>query len=298
MTLFRVANLTHRWNVQRETVTRRLVFLGIKATWKDSHSYIDSQQLKYADDLHHHLLQSKPYHAFTKTVIEKENKNQEGDRYGKVYFVGDGDLGPVKIGFSSQSDLKSRLGQLQTASPNQLEIIGSFDGYVKNEQKVHRFLAPHRLRGEWFEREAALAVYNCICSKRTMPNSTFVEDLFYAASSVHDPRKSSEEDEADEDSLPFHVAHELLSAYYSTIKGSAPDQPLPLRAWLLSQTERDCPTGDLAKDVKDDPGFPAVASLPEYLEYIRYVASSSAVTRTVVDAWVECRNAILALDRS
>lgn len=297
MTLFRVNTLTRRWNVQRETVLRRLTFLGIEATWKDSHSYIDSQQLKYADDLHHHLLQNKPYYMFTKTVIEKKNKNQECDRYGKVYFIGDGNLGPIKIGFSSQSDLKSRLGQLQTASPNQLEIIGSFNGYVKNEQKVHHFLAPHRLRGEWFEREAALAVYNCICSKATMPHSEFVEDLFYAASSVHDPRKSSEEDEGDEDSLPFYVAHELLSDYYSTIKSSAPDQPLPLRAWLLSQVERDHPVGDLAKDVKDDSEFAAVASLPEYLEYIRYVASSSAVTRTVVDAWVECRNAVSTLDR-
>ena len=298
MTLHRVTSLTRRWNVQRETVTRRLAFLKIEATWKDSHSYIDSQQLKQADDLHHHLLQNKPYCTFVKSVIEKKNKTGEDDRYGKVYFIGDEDLGPIKIGFSSQSDLKLRLGQLQTASPSRLEIIGSFNGYVKNEQKVHRFLAPHRLRGEWFDREAALAVYNCICSKRTVPDSEFVEDLFYATSSVHDPRKSSDEDEDDEDTLSFSVAHDLLHAYYSTLRGATPDEPLPLRAWLLFQVERDDAMGDLAKDAKDDFKFPTVASLPGYLEYIRYFAGSSAVTRTVVDAWVECRNAIFTLDRS
>lgn len=298
MTLHRVTSLTQRWNVQRETVNRRLAFLKIEATWKDSHSYINSQQLKQADDLHHHLLQNKPYYTFAKPVTEKKNKSGEDDRYGKIYFIGSRTSGPVKIGFSGQSDLKSRLSQLQTSSPEHLEILGSFSGYIKNEKKVHDFLAPHRLRGEWFEREAALAVHNCICSKRTTPDSAFVEDLYYASSSVHDPRRSSEEDEADEDTLSFSVAHDLLHDYYSTLRGATPDEPLPFRAWLLPQTERDDPTGDLAKDVKIDSEFPAVASLLEYLEYIRYLAGSSAVTRTVVDAWVECRNAIFTLDRS
>jgi hypothetical protein len=230
-------------------------------------------------------------------MTEKKSKNQECDRYGKIYFIGDGNLSPIKIGFSGQSDLKSRLGQLQTASPNQLEILGFFDGYMKNEQMVHHFLASHRLCGEWFEREAAIAVCNCICSKKTVTDSEFVEDLFYAAHSVHDPRKSSEANETDEDSLPLDVARDLLVDYYYTMKASSPDQPLPLRSWLLSQTERDHYIGDLAKDVKRDSKFPAVASLPEYLEYVRHVPNSFAVTRTVVDAWVECVSAIRILDK-
>jgi hypothetical protein len=230
-----------------------------------------------------------------KPMTEKKNKKEECDRYGKIYFIGDGDLGPVKIGFSGQSDLKLRLGQLQTASPNQLEVLGFFNGYMKSEQKVHCLLASHRLCGEWFEREAALAVYNCICSKKTMPDSEFVEDLFYT--SIYDARKSLEENETDENNFSFYIAEQLLDDYCRTIKESFPDQHLPLRAWLCSQTERDHPTGDLAKDIKSDSEFPAVASLPEYLKYMSHVSGLSAVTRTVVDAWVECRNAICTLDQ-
>jgi hypothetical protein len=290
-----MADLAKRWGVTANTVSRRLTYLKIKPIRQGNYRYITVEQLKRADALDQHVCKNKVMYTFIEPVIIEDEKEE---RYGKIYFIGSRTSGPVKIGFSGQSDLKSRLSQLQTSSPEHLEILGSFSGYIKNERKVHNFLALHRLRGEWFEREAALAVHNCICSKRTMPDSEFVEDLYYAASSVHDPRKSSEEDEADEDTLSFSVAHDLLHAYYSTMRGAIPDEPLPFRAWLLSQTERDDPTGDLAKDVKDDSEFPPVASLPEYLEYIRNVASSSAVTRTVVDAWVECRNVIFILDRS
>jgi len=229
-------------------------------------------------------------------MIEKKSKDQESNRYGKIYFIGNGDLGPIKIGFSGQSDLKLRLGQLQTASPSQLDVLGFFDGYIKSEQKVHHLLASHRLCGEWFEREAALAVCNCICSKETMPDSKFVENLLFAAHSVHDPRKSSEENENEEYSLSFGVACDLLRDYYYRIKDCSPDQPLPLRSWLLSQTERDHYIGALARDVKCDSKFPAVASLPEYLEYMRYFTTNPAVTRAVIEAWEECIGAIRILN--
>lgn len=290
MTLHRVTSLTQRWNVQRETVNRRLAFLKIEATWKDSHSYINSQQLKQADDLHHHLLQNKPYYTFAKPVTEKKNKSGEDDRYGKVYFIGSRISGPVKIGFSGQSDLKSRLSQLQTSSPEHLEILGSFSGYIKNEKKVHDFLAPHRLRGEWFEREAALAVCNYFNSEKK--SSKFADEFSNVAWSLDSAEDNENDDDDCEEPLVVTVGRALLLDYWLRLRNASPDQPLPFRAWLLTQTERDHATADLANDYKNDPRFPAVASLPEYLEY---VSGSWDVTRTIVDAWVECHSAIFSL---
>ena len=72
-----------------------------------------------------------------------------GNQGGFVYFIGSPRGGPVKIGFSAAP--RRRLGELQTASPVRLEILGLVSGTREMEQEFHERFAKHRLNGEWFE---------------------------------------------------------------------------------------------------------------------------------------------------
>jgi hypothetical protein len=279
-----MADLAKRWGVTANTVSRRLTYLKIKPIRQGNYRYITVEQLKRADALDQHVCKNKVMYTFMEPVIIEDEKEE---RYGKIYFIGSRTSGPVKIGFSSQSDLKSRLGQLQTSSPEHLEILGSFSGYIKNERKVHDLLAPHRLRGEWFERKAALAVCNYFNSEKK--SNKFADEFSNVACSL----EGDETDDGNhEEPLAVEVAQALLLDYWQRLRNASPDQPLPFRAWLLTQTERDHATADLANDCKCDPDFPAVASLPEYLQH---VDGSWDVTRTVVDAWMECHSAVFSL---
>lgn len=67
---------------------------------------------------------------------------------GFVYFIGSTRGGPVKIGFSVAP--RRRLGELQTASPVRLEILGLLAGTRETEQELHEKFSAHRMSGEWF----------------------------------------------------------------------------------------------------------------------------------------------------
>ena len=68
---------------------------------------------------------------------------------GFIYFVQQGDDGPVKIGWSY--DPKNRIDQLQTANPAKLCLLGSYPGSEGDERELHKSLSKHRVRGEWFK---------------------------------------------------------------------------------------------------------------------------------------------------
>ncbi|MES2602127.1 MAG: GIY-YIG nuclease family protein [Pseudomonadota bacterium] len=65
---------------------------------------------------------------------------------GKVYFLEGG--GRIKIGHSR--DVAARVRNIATSSPIKLGLLGSVDGSHKVEKAVHRMLAEHRVKGEWF----------------------------------------------------------------------------------------------------------------------------------------------------
>jgi hypothetical protein len=282
-----MADLAKRWGVTANTVSRRLTYLKIKPKRQGNYRYITVEQLNRADALDQHVCKNKVMYTFVEPAIIEDEKEE---RYGKIYFIGSRSSGPIKIGFSGQSDLKSRLSQLQTSSPEHLEILGSFSGYLKNERKVHDFLALHRLRGEWFERDAALAVCNYF--KTEKKNNKFAGELSDVAWSLDGVKDDEYDDDSYEEPLAVAVGRALLLDYWERLWKSYPDEPLPFRAWLLTQAERDHATAELANDCKHDPRFPAVASLPEYLQH---VSGSWEVTRTVIDAWVECHAAVFSL---
>jgi hypothetical protein len=70
------------------------------------------------------------------------------NRRSVVYFIRQGDDGPVKVGTSH--DLQLRLQQLQGANPHPLKILVAVPGDEKREVEIHFALAKHRLHGEWF----------------------------------------------------------------------------------------------------------------------------------------------------
>jgi len=67
-----------------------------------------------------------------------------------VYFVAEKTNDVIKIGVSNQ--IQRRLGQLQTANANELELMGwivSENDYL-TEKSLHRKYDSKRERGEWF----------------------------------------------------------------------------------------------------------------------------------------------------
>lgn len=62
--------------------------------------------------------------------------------------------GPIKIGRSRNLEL--RLAQMQTESPYKVRLLGTIP---VAEKWCHRVLAPHRLRGEWFERTREVVTF-------------------------------------------------------------------------------------------------------------------------------------------
>src|SRR6185312_14233331 len=63
----------------------------------------------------------------------------------------------VKIGWAR--NLKLRISQHQCGCPFDLKLIGTIAGDARLEQRIHRVLAPERVRGEWFASKAARSFY-------------------------------------------------------------------------------------------------------------------------------------------
>lgn len=79
-------------------------------------------------------------------------------RRGWLYFIGNS-VGPVKIGIT-RGDPKERCRDLQTGNPTRLKVIHQF--YVDNPEQAegyaHLLLQDWHEGGEWYDRDAALAL--------------------------------------------------------------------------------------------------------------------------------------------
>jgi hypothetical protein len=98
-----------------------------------------------------------------------------------VYFIQEGDDGPVKIGFSDNP--ARRLQELQVASAKHLNLIAVIEGDVSKERELQARFQEFRLSGEWFipiteiflyiDRVGvgALTIVECpICGMQYLPN--------------------------------------------------------------------------------------------------------------------------------
>jgi hypothetical protein len=66
-----------------------------------------------------------------------------------VYFIREGDKGPIKIGHTFGSPAR-RAASLQTGNSRGLRVLNSAPGSRKAEAGIHRALRRWRIRGEWF----------------------------------------------------------------------------------------------------------------------------------------------------
>jgi len=64
-----------------------------------------------------------------------------------IYIVRSGDA--IKVGKANRIDL--RLESLQCGNPVKLKLLAAFPGDHELEARFHRWLAPDRIHGEWFE---------------------------------------------------------------------------------------------------------------------------------------------------
>lgn len=74
------------------------------------------------------------------------------DTLGTIYFItrSDEDGHPIKIGYSRRN-LYMRLKNIQVGNPYPLEFITNVRAHHSTEVQLHAILAPHRMKGEWFE---------------------------------------------------------------------------------------------------------------------------------------------------
>jgi hypothetical protein len=102
-------------------------------------------------------LRREPSGELTKASIQRavERITARSIRDGRVYFIGEENGGPVKVGFTS-APVEMRLCELQTGNPRRLEVISSFEGNAWDENAVHVALAGDRMCGEWFRRTPRL----------------------------------------------------------------------------------------------------------------------------------------------
>lgn len=77
---------------------------------------------------------------------------RSADVHGYVYFMRSGDA--IKIGFSIQP-LK-RTDELQIGNPEELELLGTFKGTIRDERSLHDDFSHLEIRREWFRAEQEL----------------------------------------------------------------------------------------------------------------------------------------------
>lgn len=92
--------------------------------------------------------------AAKKAKLEAETTKP---KQGQVYFIQQGDAGPIKIGYSTNPE--KRLKTLSTASPYPLHLRLVIEGGKKLEKDLHDQFAEHQLDGEWFEANASLLTF-------------------------------------------------------------------------------------------------------------------------------------------
>ncbi len=68
--------------------------------------------------------------------------------------------GPIKIGFTSDPDLRSRMCNVQIGNPYPLQVLGVVaTGTKDDEQQLHKKFARLRMSGEWFKGHPSLRAF-------------------------------------------------------------------------------------------------------------------------------------------
>lgn len=68
---------------------------------------------------------------------------------GIIYFLQGVADGPIKIGFTA--DLARRLAAYKTHSDSDVTLLGTCEGTLVDERRLHHHFRAQRFRGEWFK---------------------------------------------------------------------------------------------------------------------------------------------------
>ena len=115
--------------------------------------------------------------VISRYAAESGGPNEEPPKM--IYFVQRGQAGPIKIGYTSKDDVRDRIANLQTASPEPLNLLGCIDGGREKEQALHRLFSAHRLHGEWFDATPKIFIYllGLILGRELTPAPTPAEEI-------------------------------------------------------------------------------------------------------------------------
>lgn len=69
---------------------------------------------------------------------------------GTIYYIRCSETNFIKIGYTRGNPM-ARMASLQTGTPSKLNLMAVHPGSMEMERKIHEKLAPHRVRGEWFD---------------------------------------------------------------------------------------------------------------------------------------------------
>lgn len=86
------------------------------------------------------------------TPVESQPKRESW-----VYFIESKGSSLIKIGYSITPE--KRLKDLQTSSPEALELLGTIPGGKAEEAELHKKFERHREHGEWFRKVPELATF-------------------------------------------------------------------------------------------------------------------------------------------
>jgi len=156
---------------------------------------------------------------------------------GWVYFARFGDDGPIKIGRTG--DPRRRVDDLSNGSPIVITLLGAMlcERADLEEVALHKKLAPHRVKGEWFSSVAVEEEMKFLAGRLILPSElrALCEENFWRRSCTVQVRVTEEESErwkeaAFRQGLSFSEwARKVLEPY------AAEDRPLDLEACCESQ---------------------------------------------------------------
>jgi hypothetical protein len=80
-----------------------------------------------------------------------------GKHLSRVYFIGRGEDGPIKVGVAH--DPAMRMINLQIGSPEELYLLASMRGDRDVERMLHAVFSMDHIRGEWFRRSPQIVEF-------------------------------------------------------------------------------------------------------------------------------------------
>jgi len=142
-----------------------------------------------------------------------------------LYFIQDTVTSAIKVGWSK--DPKKRLTSLQTATANQLVLLGAVQGGLEHEAAMHAKFAEHRLHGEWFRDVILREVLEIIAKEAANPPRPHTNVIVAGDSDPDFIYSSDEQQNANRAKLEALVRQSLNDIHAKT----------PI-AWVLTGGER------------------------------------------------------------